>query len=97
MGESGPKEYDPKFYEQFYYLTPQEREFFLAQIGIKDEEELKHHVMRVQEEALKVILKFLCISIPLILTCSCNLQVARYTCIRIFAFTKYVATWCQMS
>lgn len=54
MGESGPKDYDAKFYEQFYHLTPNEREFFLAQLDIKDEEELKKHIMRVQEDALKV-------------------------------------------
>ena len=70
MGESGPKDYDPKFYEQFYHITPQEREFFLAQTGIKDDEELKRHIMRVQEDALKVTLYSLDICMQLTLHAS---------------------------
>lgn len=52
---SDTQAYDPKFYETFYHLTPREKEFFLAQTGIKDEEELKRHIMSVQEDALKVV------------------------------------------
>ncbi|KAH9913286.1 uncharacterized protein B0H18DRAFT_177686 [Fomitopsis serialis] len=52
--ESIPADYDPTFYEKLYYLHPEELAFFQTQTGIKDEEELKRHIMSVQAEALKV-------------------------------------------
>ena len=54
-GERAPKDLDSKLYEQFYYLTPEEREFFMAQTGIDNEEELKRHIVSVQQDALKVV------------------------------------------
>ncbi|KAH9910455.1 uncharacterized protein B0H18DRAFT_895535 [Fomitopsis serialis] len=47
-------DYDPALYEKLYYLQPEELAFFRAQTGIKDEQELKRHIMSVQAEALKV-------------------------------------------
>ncbi|KAH9835745.1 uncharacterized protein C8Q71DRAFT_94020 [Rhodofomes roseus] len=41
-------------FEGMYYLSEQELAFFQSQAGIKDEEELKHHIMDVRAEALKV-------------------------------------------
>ncbi|KZT71790.1 hypothetical protein DAEQUDRAFT_687159 [Daedalea quercina L-15889] len=61
MSEKATADYDPAFYAQFYRLSPQELEFFQAQTGIKDEEELKQHILSVQGEALKVVVPYTCI------------------------------------
>jgi len=52
--ESISANYDPALYEKLYYLHPEELAFFQAQTGIKDEDELKRHIMNVQAEALTI-------------------------------------------
>jgi len=55
MSENFTDNDDAVAYDNMYYLSEQELAFFQSQTGIKDEEELKHHVMSVRAEALTVM------------------------------------------
>lgn len=44
----------PPLNPELYWLSPQEAEFFKAAIGIDDDEELKAHILSVQEKTWKI-------------------------------------------
>ena len=81
MSQSSRQDLNPDFY------NPSESEilFFKAQTGIKDDEELKQHVLKIQHEAWDVSYNS-CLNSRIGLT---SAQVVHYGCIRNFGFTKY--------
>ena len=44
----------PSLQKQYYKITPEQADFFKAQTGITSDEELKQHIIAVQEAAYKV-------------------------------------------
>jgi hypothetical protein len=45
----------PSLDPNLYFLTAKETEFYKAQTGIQDDEELKEHILAVQRDAYEVI------------------------------------------
>ncbi|KAF9238203.1 hypothetical protein BU15DRAFT_75364 [Melanogaster broomeanus] len=59
----------PPLQEQYYGLTPEQAEFFKQKTGISEDDELKRHILAIQEEAYKVapypcIMKFIFLYLP---------------------------------
>ena len=69
-------------------LNPDVEEFFKVEAGIQDTEELKKHLVQVQEEAYKVIHHMSFLRTPFICCGDVALcsQIFPYTCIRGFRF-----------
>jgi hypothetical protein len=71
----------------FYDLQGSDLAFFQEQTGIKDEEELKKHIISVQEKAYEVgNLNHLAHKLQ---SQSIHVQIFGYRCIRRFDFTQY--------
>jgi len=60
MPENSLRKDDPKFELE---LDPDEAQFFQSQTGITNLEELRSHILSVQEEALKVFFPVLSFSL----------------------------------
>jgi hypothetical protein len=74
--------------DSFYDLQGDELAFFQEQTGIKDEEELKKHIISVQEKAYEVGNLNRFARKQRSIHCF-RVQIFGYRCIRRFGFTQY--------
>ena len=78
----------PTIDPSFYNLQPDEIAFFQQLTGIKDEGELKQHILNVQAKAYDVPHNF---TISRLRNAhKGGLQIYGYPCIRRFGFTRYI-------